>query len=706
VHVHSRRVSASSEPRCRILRLDRLPLRPLTARDALSAFPEHPDGEPEQGAARRKKRSILELDPGWMQAVSSSHAPIDPLTVIAGTPWWPAIDAAGPASEFISRLWRHSVAVSFAARSLASDAGDPDPEAVARAGLLCRLGCWAVAAVAPEWLVRWWQIESPIKRRQREIADFEVDLDDLGRRLAEQWGSERLVIEAAWLHGEHGRGLREAASEPDRLAFIQEACRWAEQTPWSLGGRGSQDAATPQHRLRILVAEVQARASAAFAAVDATPHEERLTRQNARLRLSLAAERQARTRTDRFLQALADSSPDQSPREWAARAALAWCAEPEVTAARVDWVDRDTVQLKDDDAAAVPIADGRSRPASKEQPAPALVLPLRVHGRTRALVHLWSTGDRTELERRLSSPTTTGAWESWAALVSDRAVFETRLQRVVESFRRRIETEQVRLEESKLDALSEFAAGAGHELNNPLAVIAGRAQLLLARTDEPETARSLRIMLNQATRTHRILRDLIFVARPPAPRLRACRPSELIRETLRVLEDECATRQICVTSEIDDAVPAAWTDPDALRHLAEILLRNAIEATPAGGTIQVGSRVQSGELYWWFSDTGNGITADQATHIFDPFFCGRQAGRGLGLGLPRAARIVELAGGRLEWSSDPGQGTLFQVHLPLLVPPEPIHHPLPAVAGTAVNGTSTPRLPTGQARQARSRTRA
>ena len=67
----------------------------------------------------------------------------------------------------------------------------------------------------------------------------------------------------------------------------------------------------------------------------------------------------------------------------------------------------------------------------------------------------------------------------------------------------------------KLDALGEFAAGAGHELNNPLAVIVGRAQLLLSRTDDPESARSLRIMLNQAGRAHRILRDLMFVGRPP-----------------------------------------------------------------------------------------------------------------------------------------------------------------------------------------------
>ena len=106
----------------------------------------------------------------------------------------------------IERLWRHSVAVSIAARSLARDAGDSDPRAVARAALLCRSGCWAVAAVDPEWLLRWWQDESPALRRKREIADLGTELDDLGRRLAERWGCDPLVIDAVWLHSDRRRG--------------------------------------------------------------------------------------------------------------------------------------------------------------------------------------------------------------------------------------------------------------------------------------------------------------------------------------------------------------------------------------------------------------------------------------------------------------------------------------------------------------------
>jgi C4-dicarboxylate-specific signal transduction histidine kinase len=85
----------------------------------------------------------------------------------------------------------------------------------------------------------------------------------------------------------------------------------------------------------------------------------------------------------------------------------------------------------------------------------------------------------------------------------------------------------------------------------------------------------------------------------------------------------------------------------------------------------VRSSHKDGELIWSFSDNGKGIGAVEADHLFDPFYCGRQAGRGLGLGLPRAAKIVEQAGGKLRWSSTPGHETIFQVHLPLTRPPEP-----------------------------------
>ena len=112
--------------------------------------------------------------------------------------------STGPVAELLADLWRHSVAVGIAARRLAREAGDPDPEAVARAGRLCSLGCWAVAAVDPDGCLAGGARTTRLRERM-EQDDLGSDLGDLGRRLAERWGCDPLVVDAAWLHADpHG----------------------------------------------------------------------------------------------------------------------------------------------------------------------------------------------------------------------------------------------------------------------------------------------------------------------------------------------------------------------------------------------------------------------------------------------------------------------------------------------------------------------
>ena len=107
--------------------------------------------------------------------------------------------------------------------------------------------------------------------------------------------------------------------------------------------------------------------------------------------------------------------------------------------------------------------------------------------------------------------------------------------------------------------------------------------------------------------------------------------------------------------------------------------------------MQVRSRLQGNDLRWWICDGGKGIGPAEGAHLFDPFYCGRQAGRGLGLGLPRAARIVALAGGSLHWSSPIGQGTTFQVQLPLVSPPELVGPANPQDRSSLTSATPPPR---------------
>jgi signal transduction histidine kinase len=245
-----------------------------------------------------------------------------------------------------------------------------------------------------------------------------------------------------------------------------------------------------------------------------------------------------------------------------------------------------------------------------------------------------------------------------------RARASRRLDAVVEAHRREAARSEAEGRRGRLDALAEFAAGAGHELNNPLAVVQGRAQLLLARTSDPEAIRSLRAIIAQAQRAHRILRDLMYVARPPAPRSRPCLPFDLARACLRDLQAEADSRGVELRYESDDPATRLWTDPEALRHLVEVFARNALEATPAGGRVLVVGRAGPEGLVWQFRDGGRGLDPSTAAHLFDPFYCGRQAGRGLGLGLPRAGRYLGQLGGRIGWRPGPDGGTVFTVALP------------------------------------------
>jgi signal transduction histidine kinase len=131
-------------------------------------------------------------------------------------------------------------------------------------------------------------------------------------------------------------------------------------------------------------------------------------------------------------------------------------------------------------------------------------------------------------------------------------------------------------------------------------------------------------------------------------------------------------REVLLLARTRDPGPRAWADPDALRHLADVLVRNALEATPAGGTVRGISRGDAKRIDWTVHDAGRGIAAEEGRRLFDPFYCGRQAGRGLGLGLPRALRFVATAGGELLWRSTPGLGTVFHLTLPSCEPDETI----------------------------------
>ena len=655
--VHGRK-GDPREFRRRLERLERLPLRPTSPRFLLGETCDEIDDQCAAPIDSTRGRSVLDLDPGWVVHRASCPRSRDPLSLVAASSWWSV--CSREVGDVLSHLWRHDIAVALASRRLARESGDPDPEAVARAGLLHGLGRWAVATIDPEWIARWFMISESFERRERERLELGIEMTALGERLAKRWGLEALVVDATWLHGDLDGGLEGLSKEPGRILLIQQAFRFADRTPWSLGGSQGRELGDHDPRVKLLTAEVQARCAGPMVESDATPREEKLTRSIASLRLKLADQEMVRTAQDRLISALATSDPTDDPEAWAEVAGLAFCGSPGVSTARVVWCDDETLSAHADRA--------QVKGPSEERPCSHRV-PIEAANRRLATVELWVDADRPGDLDWLDA--VLPAWRGWAAIVAERSSLDKRWNQLVGASRLKSETEESHLRKAKLDALAEFAAGAGHELNNPLAVIVGRAQLLLVAETDPKSVRSLRAILTQAQRAHRILRDLMYVARPPEPRPRFCNPDEIVRTSVRDFRSEAEDRDVRLSAEIQEPLLRVWTDPDALRHLADSLIRNALEATPPGGLVKFSAGNDGKTLKWSVQDSGRGITPVEGLHLFDPFFCGREAGRGLGMGLPRVARYVALAEGEMRWHSLPGKGATFLIRLPLAEPPKP-----------------------------------
>ena len=196
------------------------------------------------------------------------------------------------------------------------------------------------------------------------------------------------------------------------------------------------------------------------------------------------------------------------------------------------------------------------------------------------------------------------------------------------------------LERQKLDALAEFAAGAGHEINNPLAIISGHARRLLREIKHPEHRRLLSIIVAQVQRTHEMIADIRLFARPPKPEIRRF---DLVADLRRLVTEQTPFfQEVGLTLEFstDHDEWEIESDPVQLHIVVAALCDNAREA---GGNAVI--RLQGAEII--VEDDGPGIPAEIRSLVFDPYFSGRQAGRGLGFGLPKAWRIMQQLGGSL-----------------------------------------------------------
>jgi two-component system NtrC family sensor kinase len=241
--------------------------------------------------------------------------------------------------------------------------------------------------------------------------------------------------------------------------------------------------------------------------------------------------------------------------------------------------------------------------------------------------------------------------------------FNTRVDALHNGLARHKASEYQRLHESKLRAMAELAAGAGHEINNPLAVISGQAQYLLLSEQEPARRKALQTIVGQSQRIHQVLTGLMQFARPPAPDKQPVDLGGLVRDVLGTLQPLAEERQVQLQGPETLPLLTLLVDAGQIRTALTALVRNAIEAPPAAGWARLCvDQPPDGGLLFVVEDSGPGPGTADREHLFDPFYSGRKAGRGQGLGLATAWQLARQHDGEVRFHSD--GPTRFLLELP------------------------------------------
>jgi signal transduction histidine kinase len=232
-------------------------------------------------------------------------------------------------------------------------------------------------------------------------------------------------------------------------------------------------------------------------------------------------------------------------------------------------------------------------------------------------------------------------------------------------------TQQQLVQSAKLAAIGELAAGVAHELNNPLTVILGHAQILRGEADDASPAsRKLDAIESQALRAAKITRGLLDFSRRREPKHEPVSFNELVPRALELISSKLRGRTITVKTDLAEDVPEVRGDADQLTQVLINLAGNAIDAMGDQGTLTVRTTVVEDDIELEITDTGTGMDSTEVNRIFEPFYTTKPEGKGTGLGLSVTLGILKSHGGSIAVDSTPGRGTTMRVRLPRSFSPE------------------------------------
>ena len=259
------------------------------------------------------------------------------------------------------------------------------------------------------------------------------------------------------------------------------------------------------------------------------------------------------------------------------------------------------------------------------------------------------------------------------------------LEQKVEKATRELHKAQAETARSeKLASVGLLAAGIAHELNNPLTGVLTFTYLVRKNLpDDSPDAEDLDLVIRETKRCAGIIRRLLDFSREKTPETTFCDLNILITETVQLIAQAAQLKDIEISTELDEQLPAVWIDEDLVKQVIMNMLVNAQHAIENDGRITIRTRLLAAsdcsetlaepqdmaEIV--ITDSGCGIPPDDLQRIFDPFFTTKGVGKGTGLGLSVSHGTIEAHGGTIEVESTVGKGTEFRIYLPIDEPADP-----------------------------------
>jgi len=225
----------------------------------------------------------------------------------------------------------------------------------------------------------------------------------------------------------------------------------------------------------------------------------------------------------------------------------------------------------------------------------------------------------------------------------------------------------------KLAEMGALLAGVAHELNNPLTVVMGHAELLVGAAGEGPLATRAEKIAQAAERCVRIVRNFLALARQHPQERQRVALDQVVREAVELLAYSLRIDDVEVTLDLAGDLPPLWADPHQLHQVVVNLVTNAHHAmreTSPPRRLTLSARADSARarVFLHVADTGPGIPPEIEARIFEPFFSTKPPGQGTGLGLALCRGMVENHGGAISVKSRPGRGAVFVVELPVGAP--------------------------------------